>query len=112
MAQAVIRTSGESMTYTAGATAIAAGDIVIVSAMHGVATAPIEASGTGTLWLEGTFDVAKTSAVGVPLGGKVFWNDTANTASRTSSGNRLIGRALSAALSTDTLVSVRISQPS
>jgi len=40
----------------------------------------------------------------------VYWNDTANTATTTATGNKLIGKCVKAAADADTTVRVRMSQ--
>lgn len=85
---------------------IAAGDIVVVGTRVGVATAPIANGALGAVTLEGVFDVV-SGGTAFAVGALVFWDgsDVATTAGATGTNN-LIGVAIKAATTDDTLVRV------
>ena len=111
MAQATFVQDGESIDYTPGAD-VAAGDVVVQADLVGVAKLDIKANKLGALTVDGVFDFAKATGVGTALavGSTVYWDDTANVATSTSAGNKLLGKVAKAAADADTTVRVRMSQ--
>ncbi len=111
MAQAVFVHEGCSIDYTPGAD-VAAGDVVVQSDLVGVAKQPIKANQPGALAVEGVFDFAKATGGGSALaaGATVYWDDTANVATATATGNKLIGKIVKSASDTDTTVRIRLNQ--
>ena len=86
---------GKTITLTAPY-AVAAGDGLLVGAIFGVATA---AAGNGEAVeavLVGVFDLKKTASQAWAVGDKIYWDNTAKEATKTLTGNTLIGAALEA----------------
>ena len=113
MAQAVFVHAGESIDYLP-ASAVAAGDVIVLSDLVGVAKLDVSANALGALAVSGVFDFAKQSgaAVTFAIGDKAYWDD-ANDVAVTTDGagaNKLIGKAVQAAADNDATVRVRMSQ--
>ena len=86
---------GKTITLTAPY-AVAAGDGLLVGAIFGAATA---AAGNGEAVeavLVGVFDLKKTASQAWAVGDKIYWDNTAKEATKTLTGNTLIGVALEA----------------
>jgi len=111
MPQATFVHEGDFIDHTPGAD-LAAGDVVVQGELVGVATRPIPANTPGGLAVEGVFDFAKATGVGTAIatGAKVYWNDAANQATTTATGNKLIGKTVKAATDADATVRVRLNQ--
>lgn len=111
MPQATFVHEGDFIEHTPGAD-LAAGEVVVQGELVGVATRPIPANTPGGLAVEGVFDFAKATGVGtaVTAGANVYWNDAANQATTTATGNKLIGKSVRAAADADATVRVRLNQ--
>lgn len=111
--QAQFIQEGDAIDYTPGAD-VAAGVVVVLSDLVGVTKRDIKASKLGALAVTGVFDFAKTGGGGVTfaIGDKVYWDDTNNVAVASDGGgaNKLIGKAVKAAVNADTTVRARLSQ--
>lgn len=106
---------GLTMNYTASA-AIASGDLVVVGLRVGVAVADIANTETGTLELQGVFELPKVSGA-ITQGALVYWDADGNPVggvsgagglTTTSNGNTLAGFAVEAAGETAATVKVKI----
>jgi predicted RecA/RadA family phage recombinase len=96
---------GDVWNHTASG-AIAAGDVVVMSAIVGVALAAIADGAVGAVAVEGLFAVTKKSGDTFAQGEAVYWDTTPGEATSTSSGNTLMGHAAEAAASGDATVTV------
>lgn len=98
-----------------GAT-ILSGDPVLMGATLGVAATDIADDATGSVAIEGVFEIRKaTGAIG--QGALVYWDADGNPVvgssqtgalTTTSSGNTLVGRAYAAAGSSDATVQLKL----
>lgn len=111
MAQAVFIQEGASIDYTPAAD-VTAGEVVVQGDLVDVAKQPIAANHLGALAVQGVFDFAKATGGGTALaaGATVYWDDTANVATATAAGNKLLGKVVKAAGDDDALVRIRLSQ--
>lgn len=109
MAEATFVQSGASIDYTPGS-AVAVGQVIEQVNLIGVATKAIDANILGALMVEGVFDFAKETPLVIDAGDLVYWDDTANKATKTSSGNPYMGKCIKAAASADVLVRVKLDQ--
>jgi predicted RecA/RadA family phage recombinase len=90
---------GESIDYTPAAD-VAAGDVVVIGNIVGVAKLDIPANTLGSLSLTGIYAVVKDTTV-IGLGTKVYWNAANKKATTTATNNTSIGLAVSASGSAD-----------
>lgn len=95
---------GESIDYTPTAN-IAAGDIVIIGGIVGVAKLDIPANELGAIAVTGVYDMVKATGA-ITAGATVYWDASAKNVTTTESENTAIGKAVAAAESTDTIVRV------
>ena len=102
---------GDSLDYTPGAD-VAAGAVVVQNDLVGVAKRAIPANTLGSLAVKGVFDCPKATGTGTAIaaGATVYWNAAAQQATTTSSGNKLLGKAVKAAADADATVRVRLNQ--
>jgi predicted RecA/RadA family phage recombinase len=111
MPQAVFVHEGQTIDYTPTAD-IAAGEVVVQGDLVGVARLDIPAGNRGALAVEGVFDFAKATGTGtaIAVGAIVYWNDAANQATTSATGNKQLGKCVQAAGNNDATVRVRLSQ--
>lgn len=64
---------GDALAYTAAAD-IAVDDVVVAGAMIGIAATNIANGSTGTLLVDGVFDLPKKAGTAMPFGTKVTWS--------------------------------------
>jgi predicted RecA/RadA family phage recombinase len=109
--QATFVHEGDFIDHTPGAD-LAVGDVVVQGELVGVATRPIPADTPGGLAVGGVFDFAKATGggTGITAGANVYWDDAADQATTTASGNKLLGKCVRAAADADATVRVRLSQ--
>ncbi len=99
---------GNKMAYANAGAAIAAGDVVIIGAMVGVAETDIEATtGLGTVCLEGVFELAKTTSLVITQGDRLFWNTSTLKVTKTVT-DKPIGAAFESQATNDTTVLVSL----
>lgn len=112
MVQFVARyiSDGRYLDYTAGAD-LAAGDVVVVGELVGVAVQPLAAGQTDGLCVEGVIDFAKATGNGTAIAGGVllYWDATAKVATTNAGGgaNKYIGKSVFAG-ATDSAAVVRV----
>lgn len=111
MATAQFIHDGNSIDHTPSGN-LAAGAVVVQGDLVGVAKLAIPASTLGALAVTGVFDFPKATGTGTALGAGVtaYWDATAQQASTTSSGGKLLGKTTRAAADADTTVRIRLSQ--
>jgi predicted RecA/RadA family phage recombinase len=109
MATATFVQEGDAVDYTPGAD-VAAGDVVVQGDLVGVAPRPIAANTLGALAVAGVFDFPKATGGGSALtaGTVVYWDATNKVATATSTGNKQLGRVVTAAADADATVRVRL----
>lgn len=100
---------GDAIDYRPSV-AVAAGDVIIIADLIGIARLDIEAGTLGSLAVVGVFDVVKTAAA-VPVGSTVYWDAGAKKATLVSGSNHYLGKAIAAADSGDETVRVLLNAP-
>lgn len=98
---------GDNITVTAPY-ALASGAGALVGSLFGVATGAADSAAEVVLSTVGVFSLPKTSALAIAVGDRVYWDDTAKVVNKTSSGNTLVGVAVSAAANPSASVDVRL----
>ena len=101
---------GDAIDYTPAAD-VAAGDVVVLGKLAGVAKLDIKAGELGALALTGVYEVAKASGVAFAAGAEAGW-DAANRAAVAAgtANSARIGHAVAAAEAADATVFVRLCQ--
>ena len=90
---------GESIDYIPE-TPVAAGDLVIVNDLVGVAKLDIASGELGALAVGGVYEFPKGSAA-IAFGKKAYWDATNKLVTATATGNTLIGKTVSEAAASD-----------
>lgn len=90
--------------------AIAAGDVVVIADLVGIARLDIEAGTLGALAVVGVFDVVKATGA-VPSGSTVYWDAGAKKATLIPGSNHYLGKAIASADAGDENVRVLLNAP-
>lgn len=108
--EAIYRQQAAAIDYTPSGAAAAAGEVVQVGGLIGVANKEIADGELGALQIEGAFDVTKASGGGITFtaGATVGWDNTGNTAVAAGTGDFDIGSAVAAAADADAFVRVKL----
>jgi len=99
--------AGDRIPYTPGSD-VAAGDVVVLNKLIGIADAKIAASATGSLAITGVFEVPKDTSTAFAIGEDVYWDEADTEAQDTadSGANEFMGKAWEAAGSSDATMKV------
>lgn len=108
--EATYRNTGMDIEYTPSGAAVVAGQVVVLSELVAIAKADIADGALGALTIEGVFDVAKTASAGITFsqGDIVYWDADNNVATSTAGSNKIMGKAVKAAVNADTSVRVKL----
>ncbi len=99
---------GNNLDYTnATETAIAAGTLVVMGEICGIAACTIQPGETGVITTTGVWSLPKDDAA-ITAGAKVYYDDDAGEVTATASSNTFIGIAAAAAAAGDTAAAVRL----
>lgn len=98
---------GNQIDYTPSGAAVAAGEVVNLTTMIGVATAAIPDGRQGALAVEGVLEFPKEAALAIAVGDACYWDDTAKEIDKTNT-NVAAGKCVRAAADTDTKVWVKL----
>jgi predicted RecA/RadA family phage recombinase len=99
--------AGENLTLAAPYD-VSSGDGALVGAIFGVAAGDALSGADVDMVTRGVFTLPKTSALAISIGDKLYWDNTAKVVNKTSSGNTLVGVAVSAADNPSSTVDVRL----
>lgn len=100
--------NGKTIDYTPVA-AVAAGDVVVIGNIIGIAQTDIAAGALGAVDIEGVFEFKKTASAVVTAGAAVFYDGTAETVDGTAADGKVFaGYAVKAAAAADATVFVKI----
>lgn len=108
MTQAQYVQHGDSVDYTP-AVDVAAGDVIAIGTLVGVAKRDIKANTLGAMTVLGVFDVVKDAAEVIALGDSIYWDSTNLRCTKVTTGNKYMGKAVLAAGANTTTVRVRVS---
>jgi predicted RecA/RadA family phage recombinase len=99
----------EAIDYTPSSD-VAAGQVVVIGDIVGVAKLDIAANRLGALHVEGIFDFPKATGGGSAIanGTTVYWDAVNSVATATSTGNKMLGKVVRASADADATVRVRL----
>ena len=109
MAEATYVQQGDAIDYTPNAD-VAAGAVVVIGELIGIARTPLKANQLGSLAVAGVFDVAKQAATAFNAGAIAYWNNTTKVAVATdgSGAHKRLGKVIVAAAANDATLRVRL----
>ena len=89
---------------------VSAGDVIVQGSLVGIARLDIPANTLGALSVVGVYEIAK-AAEDITVGTVLYWDATNQNVTATATDNQYIGKAVSAAESTDDTVCVQLNAP-
>ncbi len=101
---------GETVTITPAAAVEAGVGYLAGAALFGVAVVDVAISTPGEFATEGIFTLAKTSALAIAVGDRVFWDATNSVVNKTSAAQQCVGVAVEAAANPSSTVVVKLGQ--
>ncbi len=99
--------AGVNLTLPAPADVVS-GEGVVIGSIFGIAAGTVASGLDVDLVTEGVFSMAKVSALAIAIGDKVYFDSATKLVNKTSSGNTLIGVAVTAAANPSGFVNVRL----
>ncbi|SMD18505.1 DUF2190 family protein [Rhizobium sp. RU36D] len=88
---------GCNITVPAPSGGTVSGKICVIGSLIGIASTTAAQGVDVALVTEGVFRYAKTSALAIAVGDKLYYDATNNLLNKTASGNTLVGTAVAAA---------------
>jgi predicted RecA/RadA family phage recombinase len=89
--------SGEELDLDPGATVAAGTGHLFGAALFGVACVDAVSGTASAFKLEGVVEIAKTSALAISVGDRLFWDATNSVVNKTSTAQQQVGIAVAAA---------------
>src|SRR5690554_5070796 len=87
---------------------VTSGKLVAIGSLIGIATKDALSGQDVALVTEGVIEYAKTAALAVSIGDKLYYDSANNVVNKTASGNTLVGVAVAAALAADVGVKFKL----
>lgn len=88
---------GETLTLDAGETVAAGTGKLFGAALFGVACVDAVSGTASAFQIRGVVEIAKTSALAISVGDRLFWDDTNNVVNKTTTAQQQVGVAVEAA---------------
>jgi predicted RecA/RadA family phage recombinase len=99
---------GMTLTLTPTADVAAGVGYLHGAALFGVAPAAVTANLPGEFITEGVVDIAKTSALAISVGDRLFWDPTNKVVNKTATAQQQVGIAVAAAANPSATVKMKI----
>ena len=99
---------GDTLTLTSAADVAAGTGYLFGAALFGVALTNVASGTPGPFATEGVFELAKTSALAIAVGDRLYWDATNKVVNTTTTGQKCIGVAVSAAANPSSTVLVKL----
>jgi len=99
---------GKTLTLTPGANVAAGEGYLFGAGLFGVATAAVASGTAGEFIVEGVVDIAKTSALAIAVGDRVFWVPGSKAVNTTATSQVNVGVAVAAANNPSATVKIKL----
>jgi len=104
----LVQQEGTMITITAPSGGVVSGRGVIIGTLFGVSAITADAGASVEIATRGVFNIAKTSALEISVGDRLFWDDTNKVVNKTSSAQVCVGVAVGAAADPSATVKIRL----
>lgn len=101
---------GDILTLTPAAAVVAGVGYQFGTGLFGIALEDVVISTPGAFAVEGVWEVAKTSALAISVGDRVFWDSTNKVVNKTTTAQQCVGVAVAAASNPSPTVQMKIGQ--
>lgn len=88
---------GDILTLTPGAAVASGVGYLFGAALFGVAVSDVASGVPGPFCTEGVVEIAKTSALAISVGDRLFWDPTNKVVNKTATAQQCVGIAVEAA---------------
>ena len=99
---------GDTLTLTPAADVAAGVGYLFGAALFGVAVNNVANGAAGEFVTEGVVEIAKTSALAINVGDRVFWDATNKVVNKTSTAQQQVGIAVAAVANPSSTVWVKL----
>lgn len=99
---------GERLDLTPAADVASGTGYLFGTSLFGVAAGDVASGEVGAFITEGVVDIAKTSALVISVGDRLFWDSTNSVVNKTTSAQQCVGIAVSAAANPSATVRMKI----
>lgn len=99
---------GKSLTLDPGATVAAGVGRLFGAALFGVAVTDAVSGVESAFITEGVVDIAKTSALAISVGDRLYWDSTNKVVNKTTTAQQQVGVAVAAAANPSSTVLMKI----
>lgn len=99
---------GESLTLTPTAAVSSGIGYLFGAALFGVAKGDVAANAAGEFQTEGVVDIAKTSALAISVGARLYWDATNKVVNTTATAQQHVGIAVAAAANPSATVRMKL----
>lgn len=101
---------GDVLTLTPAAAVSAGVGYLFGAGLFGVAVNDVSANAAGAFVTEGIVEIAKTSALAIAVGDRVFWDSTNKVVNKTTTAQQCVGVAVEAASNPSSTVKIKLGQ--
>jgi predicted RecA/RadA family phage recombinase len=99
---------GNVLTLTPGAAVVSGVGYLFGTSLFGVAVADVAISTPGAFMTEGVVQIAKTSALAITAGDRLFWDSTNKVVNKTTTSQQCVGIALADAANPSSTVVMKL----
>lgn len=99
---------GDVLSLAPSAAVAAGAGYLFGAALFGVATSAVASGATGEFITEGVVEIAKTSALAINVGDRVFWDAANSVVNKTSTAQVCVGVAVEAAANPSSTVKISL----
>ena len=102
--------SGDVLPLTPSAAVASGVGYLFGAGLFGVATNDVAAGAVGEFKTEGVVEIAKTSALAIAVGDRLFWDPDAKVVNKTGAAQLCVGVAVAAAANPSSTVLMKLGQ--
>lgn len=99
---------GHTLTITAPAGGVTSGQGVLIGTLFGIAQADAAEGTEAEILTEGVVEIAKTSALSIDVGDRLFWDATNKVVNKTAAAQVCVGVGVSAAANPSGTVKMKL----
>lgn len=99
---------GDVLTLTPGSNVAAGAGFMFGAGLFGVATNAVTANTAGEFITEGVVEIAKTSALAINVGDRVFWDSTNSVVNKTTAAQVCVGVAVESVANPSATVRIKL----
>ena len=99
---------GQTLSLAPGADVASGVGYLFGAGLFGVATRDVANGVTGEFQTEGVVEIAKTSALAISVGDRLFWDPAAKVVNKTSAAQLCVGVAVEAAANPSATVKMKL----